>query len=61
MLDEELIATTDIPKVRGYIWWVGKDDKGNATIMRAVPRGRPKVPKGYKLTKLKEEQPKQNE
>lgn len=40
----EVIATTEIPREKGFIYFVKTDEKGNLTICRAKA-GRPKKEK----------------
>ena len=42
MKDREIVATTEIPREKSWIYFVGTDDKGNVTIERAKPMGRPR-------------------
>ena len=34
MSDKEVVATTDIPREKGFIYFTGTDEKGNLTIVR---------------------------
>jgi hypothetical protein len=41
MADKEVIATTEIPREKGFIYPTGTDEKGNLTILK-VKAGRKK-------------------
>lgn len=41
MSEREIIATTEIPREKGFIYYVGTDDKGNLTLVK-TKAGRPK-------------------
>lgn len=41
----EILATTEIPRERGYIYYVGTDDRGNLTLCKTKAGRHRKKPK----------------
>jgi hypothetical protein len=39
----EIIATTELPREKGFIYYVGTDDKGNLMIVKSKAGRKPKA------------------